>query len=97
MPDAQVAFNMIPLNAVEKEEAFYELATGYAKARQWADAQKTVNEMRERFPNSKYTPKTLVEVGMIARDQRNRSEESFYLKSALAAYPNSVRGCRRTI
>jgi soluble lytic murein transglycosylase len=90
MPDAQVAFNMIPLNAVEKEEGFYELATGYAKAKQWADVQKTVNEMRERFPNSKFTPKTLVDVGIIAHDQRNSSEESFYLKTALAVYPDAV-------
>jgi soluble lytic murein transglycosylase len=90
MNDAQSVFSQIPAAAKEKEQAFYELAVGYAKNRQWAQARATVEEMRRVFPNGAQTPKTLVAVGMTAREAKNAADESFLLKSAVAAYPNAV-------
>jgi hypothetical protein len=90
MPEAQAVFNQIPQSAKEKEQAYYELATGYAKAQQWAQARATVEEMRRAFPTSEQTPKTLVAVGMAARDAKNKPDETYFLRSAVAAYPNAV-------
>ena len=90
MTEAASAFNAIPSTAGEKSEAYYQLAVGYAKARQWEQARSIVSEMREKLPKDKWTPKTVIEVGMAARDARNRSDESYFLKSAVASYPQAI-------
>lgn len=90
MAEAQNAFNAIPLSAKEKEEAFYNLAVGYARNRVWANARAAADEMRRSFPNGKLTPKALVDAGMAARDARNKTDETYFLQTALAAYPNAV-------
>ncbi len=90
MTEAQGAFNLIPVSAEEKAEAFYQLARGYANARLWAQARTTVEEMRQKFPTSDWTPKTFVVVGMAARDAKNSVEESYFLKSAVFSYPNAI-------
>ena len=88
--DAQAAFNLIPNSADERAEAYYQLALGYAKARQWEQARATVEEMRQKFPKSDFTPKTLVDVGLAARDAKNSSDESYFLKTAVFAYPSAI-------
>lgn len=90
MNEAQNAFNLIPLIAKEKEEAYYNLALGYAKARLWKQARATVDEMRRNFPNSALTPKTVIDVGMAARDAKNKLEESYFLQTAVLSYPNAT-------
>ena len=90
MAEAQGIFNSISPNAAEKEQAYYELAVGYAKARQWAQARSTVEEMRQKFPNSKLTPKAFVDVGLAARDARNKPDESYFLRSAVFSYPDAI-------
>ena len=90
MAEAQNAFNAIPLSAKEKEEAFYNIALGYARNRVWTNARAVTDEMRQKFPNGKLTPKALVDAGMAARDAKNKIEETYFLQTALAAYPNAV-------
>lgn len=88
--EAEAAFNLIPLSAVEKEKGYYELSRAFAGARQWEQARQTVEEMRQKFPKSNWTPKTLIAVGMLARDAKNKPDESYFLRSAVAAYPNAI-------
>ncbi len=90
MTEANSAFNAIPTSAEEKPEAFYQLALGFAKARQWEQARAVVSEMREKLPQNVWTPKTTVAVGMAARDAKNRADERYFLQSAVAAYPQAV-------
>lgn len=87
---AQSVFNSIPLSSEIKEEAFYQVALGYAKARQWEQAMSTLTDMRQKFPQSNWTPTAIVDVGMTARDQRRRSEESYLLKLAMDLYPEAI-------
>ncbi|MEZ5345830.1 MAG: transglycosylase SLT domain-containing protein [Pyrinomonadaceae bacterium] len=87
---ASGAFNSIPLSAPEKEESYYQLALGYAKARQWEQAMSTLTDMRQKFPQSKWTPTAIVDTGMAARDQRRRSDESYLLKLAMDLYPEAI-------
>ncbi len=90
MSDAQSTFNAIPTSAAVKEKAFYEIVTGYAKAKMWPDARKLAEEMRAQFPNGKLTPKAWVDAGTTAGEQRNKGEEQYFLGAALANYPNAV-------
>ncbi|MEZ5428372.1 MAG: transglycosylase SLT domain-containing protein [Pyrinomonadaceae bacterium] len=88
--DAQTAFNSIGPDAPEKEEAFYQLALGFARARQWQEAKNTINEMRQKFPGGKWTPKALVDAGTEAGSQKNRADESYLLRTAVTAYPRAI-------
>jgi soluble lytic murein transglycosylase len=90
MPDAQSAFKAISATAAEKEEAYYQLAMGYAKSRSWQQARSTVDEMRLTFPNGKRVPKTFIDLGLEARTAKNGVEEGYYLKTAVAAFPNAI-------
>ncbi|HEY0428128.1 MAG TPA: transglycosylase SLT domain-containing protein [Pyrinomonadaceae bacterium] len=90
MSEAQSAFNLIPVSAKEKEEAFYNLALGYARSKQWAQARTTVEDMRRNFPNGNLTPKALMDIGMMARDAKNKADESFFLQTAVLSYPNAT-------
>ncbi len=90
MPEAQTAFNAISPTANEKTEAYTQLARGYANARMWTQARSTVDEMRRNFPNNPLTVKTMVGVGIIARDQKNKADENYLLQSALTNYPNAI-------
>lgn len=88
--EAQMAFNAIPASSDEKAEGYYQIALAYAKARQWEQARATAEEMRAKFPASDWTGRTLVAVGMAARDAKNSLEETYFLRSAIASYPNAV-------
>jgi len=90
MSDAQAAFDSIPSGSPLKEEAFYELVTGYAKNKLWPDARRSAEEMRRAFPGGKLTPKAWVDAGITASDQKNKGEEQFFLGAALANYPNAI-------
>ncbi|MBA2606306.1 MAG: transglycosylase SLT domain-containing protein [Acidobacteria bacterium] len=88
--EAQMAFNLIPPAANEKEQGFYELTMAFAKAKQWSQTRQIVEEMRARFPKSQWTPKTLVGAGMAARDAKNKVDEAYFLRTAVSAYPSAV-------
>ncbi len=88
--EAQTAFNAIPQTAAEKPEGFYQLALAFARAKQWAEARTLVEEMRQKFPNDNFAPKTFIAVGMAARDAKASVEESYFLKSAVINFPNAV-------
>ncbi len=90
MPEAKTAFNLIPATAPEKEDAYYQLAIGYAKAKLWPDARATVDEMRQKFPNGKLTPKAFTDAGYAARDAKNKGEETYFLNTALTIFPNAI-------
>ncbi len=90
MSEAQSAFDSLPAAAKEREEGYYQLAVGYAKARMWPEARRVVDEMRQKYPAGKFTPKAFVEVGMAARDAKNKLEESYFLRAAVANFPSAV-------
>ncbi|MEP6945074.1 MAG: transglycosylase SLT domain-containing protein, partial [Acidobacteriota bacterium] len=90
MPDAQAAFNALPVSAKEREDAYRQLVLGYAKARSWPQARSTADEMRAKFPNSTLLAKTFIDAGLAARDARNKTEEGYFLNTAVAAFPNAV-------
>jgi soluble lytic murein transglycosylase len=88
--DAQNTFNAIPVSAKEKEEAYYQLVMANARARQWSQARMLAEEMRQKYPAGKFTPKAWIDAGMSARDAKNKIEEQSFLRSAVINFPNAV-------
>ncbi len=88
--DAQSLLNAIPTAATEREEAYRQLVLGYAKARMWPQARSTADEMRQKFPTGTLVAKTLIDAGLAARDAKNRTDEGYFLNTAVAAYPNAI-------
>lgn len=88
--ESQSAFNAIPASAAEKDEAYYQLTLAYARAKMWPAARQAAEEMRQKFPAGKWTPKAWIDAGYAARDARNKGEESYFLRTALNTYPNAV-------
>jgi soluble lytic murein transglycosylase len=89
--DAVSALNSIPASAGEtRAEALYHVAQTYARGRQWEPARSTVEELRRSFPNSPFTPRALVTVGMIAEEAKNAAEASYFLRTAVNSYQNSI-------
>lgn len=90
MPDAQSALASLPESANEREEGYRQLVLGYAKAKIWPQARFMMDEMRQRFPNGKLVVQTLIDVGLAARDAKNRTDEGYFLNTAVASFPNAV-------
>ncbi len=90
MGPAEFVFSKIANSAAEKEEAFFEIATGYARSGAWPETQSAINKMREAFPKSKWTPKAMVDAASFAGTQKRLSEKNYYLKLTLALYPDAI-------
>ncbi len=90
MPEARSALDSLPVSAAEREEAYYHLALGYARSRLWPDARRTIDEMRQKYPKSDWTPKAMIDTGYAARDAKNRPEEAYFLRTAVTAYPTAI-------
>jgi soluble lytic murein transglycosylase len=90
IPDAVSALNSVPASAGEtRAEALYYLAQTYARARQWAQARTTAEEMRRVFPNSSWTPRAFVNVGQIADDAKDQTDANNFYRAAVNNYPGS--------
>ena len=88
LPDAVTALNSVPASAGEtRAEALYYLAQAYATARQWEMARNATEELRRAFPQSSFTPRAIVNVGVIARDAKDTTNASQFFRTALSAYP----------
>jgi len=90
LPDAQNALASLPEGAGEREDGYRQMVLGYGKAKLWPLARYTMDEMRQKFPNGKLVVKTLIDVGLAARDAKNRVDEAYYLNTAVSAFPNAV-------
>lgn len=90
MTDAQTAFNALPATAPEREEGYRQLVLGNAKAKLWPQVRSTTDEMRQKFPTGLLVPKTLIDAGLAAREAKNKTDEGYFLSTAVGSYPNSV-------
>jgi soluble lytic murein transglycosylase len=88
--DARFAFDALPVGAAEREEGYRQLVLAYTKARMWPQARAAADEMRQKYPAGPLVAKTFIDAGLAARDARNRTEEGYFLNTAVAAYPNAV-------
>jgi len=91
VPEAVSALSSVPTSAGEtKAEALFYLAQTYARARQWEQARSTVEELRRSFPTSSFTPRAFVTVGQLAEDAKNQTDASYFFKTAVNNFSNSI-------
>jgi soluble lytic murein transglycosylase len=89
--DAVIALNSVPSSAGEtRSEALYYLARTFANARQWNVVRSTLDELRRAYPQSSWTPRAYVSVGQVAEDAKNDADASFFFRTAVNTYPNSI-------
>jgi soluble lytic murein transglycosylase len=88
--DAQSVFSSLPSAAKEREDAYRQLVLGYSKAKLWPQARSSADAMKAAFPDGKLVARTLIEAGLAARDAKNRTDEGYFLNTAVTAYPNAV-------
>lgn len=88
--EAAPVFAMVPASASEKAESYNILARAYGTNRNWMAAKQTAAELTRAFPGSPWAPKTLGALGIMARDAKNKAEETYFYSTAMNLYPNAV-------
>jgi soluble lytic murein transglycosylase len=71
-----------------RAEAMFNLAMAYGRAKQWAQARSTADDLHRSSPNSVWTTKALVQVGQLAEDAK--SDASYFYRTALNSYPGAA-------
>ena len=88
-PDATAALAATPASAGEtRAEAMFSLAVAYARAKQWAQARSTVDDLHRAFPGSTWTTRAFAQVGQIAEDAK--SDASYFYRAAVNFYPGAA-------
>jgi soluble lytic murein transglycosylase len=89
--DATVALNASPAPAGEaRAEAMFNLALAYGRAKQWAQARSTADDLHRAFPNSPWATKAFVQVGQLAEDAKNSVDASYFYRAAVNFYPGAA-------
>ena len=82
-PEATAALATIPTSNDGRAEAMFNLALAYGRARQWAPARTTADEMRRTFPNNAWTARAFVQLGQRAEEARDNVNASYYYRAAV--------------
>jgi soluble lytic murein transglycosylase len=89
--EASSALNASPVPAGEaRAEALFNLALAYGRAKQWAQARSTADDLHRAFPNSSWTTRAYVQVGQLAEDGKDAADASAFYRAALNFYPAAV-------
>jgi soluble lytic murein transglycosylase len=86
--DASSALNASPAPVGEaRAEAMFNLALAYGRAKQWAQARTTTEDLRRAFPSSLWTTRAFVQLGQLAEDGKNAVDASYFYRAAVNFYP----------
>src|SRR6266850_3391415 len=87
--EAANALNASPAPAGEaRAEAMFNLAIAYGRAKQWAQARSTADDLHRTFPNSAWATRAFVQVGQLAEDAK--SDASYFYRAAINFYPGAA-------
>jgi len=87
-PEATAALNATSGEA--RAEALFNLAMAYGRAKQWAQARSTAEDLRRAFPSSQWTTRAFVHVGQLAEDAKNTVDASYFYRAAVNFYPGNA-------
>src|SRR6266550_295773 len=83
------ALNASPAPVGEaRAEAMFNLALAYGRAKQWAQARSTADDLHRTFPNSGWATRAFVQVGQLAEDAK--SDASYFYRAAVNFYPGAA-------
>jgi len=73
-----------------RAEALFNLALAYGRAKQWAQARSTTDDLRRTLPNSPWAIKAFVQVGQLAEEAKNAVDASYFYRAAVNFYPGAA-------
>ena len=89
--DAMAALNASPAPAGEaRAEAMFNLALGYGRSKQWAQARSTADDLHRTAPNSPWTTRAFVQVGQLAEDAKDDVDASYFYRAAINFFPGAA-------
>ena len=89
-PEASAALATIATSNEGRAEAMFNLALAYGRAKQWAQARTTADELRRTNPNSPWTMRTFVQLGQRAEDAKDDVNASYYYRAAGNFFPGNA-------
>jgi len=89
-PEATSALAAIPTSAEARSEALFNLAVAYGRAKQWAQARTTAEELRRTSPASTWTTRTFVQLGQRAEEANDDVNANYFYRAAVNFFPGAV-------
>ncbi|MGZ8845525.1 MAG: lytic transglycosylase domain-containing protein [Pyrinomonadaceae bacterium] len=89
-PEATAALATIPTSSEGRAEAMFNLALAYGRAKQWAQARTTADEMRRTLPASAWTMRTFVQLGQRAEEGKDDVNANYYYRAAVSSFPGNA-------
>jgi peptidoglycan lytic transglycosylase len=88
-PEAAAALNAIPASSEARAEALFNLALSYGRAKQWAQARSTTDDLHRSFPNSQSSMRAYVQLGQLAEGAKDDVNASYYYRAAMNFFPGN--------
>jgi soluble lytic murein transglycosylase len=85
-PEATAALNAIPTSSEARAEAMFNLALSYGRAKQWAQARSTADDLHRTIPNSAWTTRAFVQLGQAAENNKDDTSASYFYRAAVNFY-----------
>ncbi len=89
-PEATAALNTIPGSSEARAEAMFNLALSYGRARQWAQARSTTDELHRLAPGSPWGMRTYVQLGQLAEGAKDDVNASYFYRAAVNFFPGNA-------
>ena len=68
----------------------FNLAMAYGRAKQWAQARSTAEDLRRASPGSAWTTRAFVQLGQHAEDAKDDTNASYFYRAAVNFYPGNA-------
>ena len=89
-PEASAALQTIPTSNEGRAEAMFNLALAYGRAKQWAPARTTADELRRNNPNSPWTMRAFVQLGQRAEEASDDVNANYYYRAAVSSFAGNA-------
>ena len=89
-PEAAAALNAIPTSAEARAEAMFNLALAYGRAKQWAQARTTTDDLHRSFPSNQWTMRAYVQLGQLAEGTKDDVNASYFYRAAVNFFPGNA-------
>jgi soluble lytic murein transglycosylase len=87
-PEATAALNATSGEA--RAEASFNLALAYGRAKQWAQARSTAEDLRRAFPGTAWSTRAFVQLGQHAEELKDDTNASYFYRAAVNFYPGNA-------
>jgi len=89
-PEATAALNTIPTSSEARAEAIFNIALSFGRAKQWAPARSTTDELHHLFPGSPWSTRAYVQLGQLAEGAKDDVNASYFYRAAVNFFPGNA-------